>query len=262
MKRATLDIRRAAHLIPILLFLVCGVDEQLIAQYTAFFPDIDTLAIWGTCTPPGIMWTASADSPGVDRVVIRPVNGELVQGAPPDHITARYDSAYFLVHDSLQRFSYSFWCTQYSPYHPGRFNIPPDSIEFILDGPFAITLFVMEDSILVDSSRRSWVSYQTGLGVQPSGLSIAREALLQQNYPNPFNPSTRIGYRVQGTGDRVVTLKVYDILGREVATLVNERKAPGNYEVRFDASGLSSGVYVYRLTAGEFSQSRKMLVLK
>ncbi len=59
-----------------------------------------------------------------------------------------------------------------------------------------------------------------------------------------------------------MTLKVYDILGREVAELVNESKAPGSYEVRFDASGLSSGVYFYRLSAGEFSQSRKMLVLK
>ncbi len=103
--------------------------------------------------------------------------------------------------------------------------------------------------------------------VQPNAV-IAQENMpgaftLEQNYPNPFNPSTRIGYGVEGIGDRVwVTLKVYDILGREVATLVNERKTPGRYEVTWDASGMASGVYFYRLTAGEFSQSRKMLVLK
>ncbi len=97
---------------------------------------------------------------------------------------------------------------------------------------------------------------------EPPKLVPARFELFQ-NYPNPFNPSTRIGYRVEGIGDRVwVTLKVYDVLGRGVATLVNERKAPGSYEVRFDATLLASGVYFYKLTAGNFVQTRKMLVMK
>ncbi len=85
---------------------------------------------------------------------------------------------------------------------------------------------------------------------------------LGQNYPNPFNPSTKIGYRVQGSGYGVVTLKVYDIIGREVATLVNEKKAPGMYEVTFDGSGLASGVYFYRLEAGTFVQTKKLLLLR
>jgi ligand-binding sensor domain-containing protein len=77
---------------------------------------------------------------------------------------------------------------------------------------------------------------------------------LEQNYPNPFNPLTIIKYTVGGTrglglGASGVTLAVYDVLGRQVAVLVNERKAPGSYEVSFDGSGLASGVYVYRLTA-------------
>jgi len=83
---------------------------------------------------------------------------------------------------------------------------------------------------------------------------------LEQNYPNPFNPSTNIQYAV---GNRqFVQLKVYDILGNEVATLVNEEKAPGTYEVEFNATQLSSGVYYYKLEAGKFSQSRKMVLLK
>jgi len=83
---------------------------------------------------------------------------------------------------------------------------------------------------------------------------------LQQNYPNPFNPSTHIRFSVQGSG--FVTLKVYDILGREVRALVNDKLQPGSYEVTFDAEGLASGVYVYRLTAGEFTQTKRMVLMR
>jgi photosystem II stability/assembly factor-like uncharacterized protein len=90
---------------------------------------------------------------------------------------------------------------------------------------------------------------------------------LEQNYPNPFNPITRIRYTIggnrgEGIGVSDVSLVVYDILGKEVATLVHERKAAGSYEVTFDGSRLASGVYVYRLRAGLFVQSRTMLLLK
>jgi N-acetylneuraminic acid mutarotase len=105
--------------------------------------------------------------------------------------------------------------------------------------------------------------------------------VLEQNYPNPFNPSTRIKYTVgvasgewrvtsadgRGTGDggrgaSNVRLVVYDLLGKEVAVLVNEKKQPGTYDVPFDGSGLASGAYIYRLTAGKYVESRKMLLLK
>jgi len=94
-----------------------------------------------------------------------------------------------------------------------------------------------------------------------------REFALGQNYPNPFNPSTTIQYAIAGGGDlglgaRKTMLAVYDVLGRQVAMLVNDVKAPGSYEVRFDASGLASGVYLYRLSAGPFVQCRRMLLLK
>jgi hypothetical protein len=85
---------------------------------------------------------------------------------------------------------------------------------------------------------------------------------LSQNYPNPFNPTTKIGYRVSGLGSRGVKLSVHDLLGREVAVLVDEKKEPGNYEVQFDGSGLSSGVYFYRMQAGDFVSTKKLLLLK
>ena len=83
---------------------------------------------------------------------------------------------------------------------------------------------------------------------------------LRQNYLNPFNPSTTIKYELPRTSQ--VTLSLYDMLGREVAVLVNDKKAAGVYDVRFDASGLASGVYLYRLRAGDFVQSRKLTILK
>jgi hypothetical protein len=93
---------------------------------------------------------------------------------------------------------------------------------------------------------------------------------LGQNYPNPFNPVTNIQFTIVSAqsgsasgGNRQLTIvKVFDVLGREVATLVNEVKEPGRYTVEFDASSLSSGVYFYRLSAGQYVECRKMIVMK
>jgi hypothetical protein len=83
---------------------------------------------------------------------------------------------------------------------------------------------------------------------------------LEQNYPNPFNPTTVIRYQVSsGTN---VTLRAYDLLGREVATLVNEFKTPGAYEVQFSSEGMASGMYLYRLQAGSFTEIHTMVVMK
>jgi hypothetical protein len=83
---------------------------------------------------------------------------------------------------------------------------------------------------------------------------------LTQNYPNPFNPTTNFEIRVADF--KFVSLKVYDMLGREVATLVNQSLQPGTYQTTWDASNMPSGMYVYRLTAGEFVQARKMLLTR
>jgi hypothetical protein len=83
---------------------------------------------------------------------------------------------------------------------------------------------------------------------------------LAQNFPNPFNPSTTIRYQLPKDG--VVTIKIYDILGSEVATMVNEEKTAGKYEVNFNASSLASGVYIYKIQAGDFVNSKKMILLK
>jgi hypothetical protein len=90
--------------------------------------------------------------------------------------------------------------------------------------------------------------------------AIPTKATLEQNYPNPFNPTTGIRYQVSGFSR--VDLRVFDMLGREIATLVNEVKPPGSYRVTWDASNVPSGIYFCRLLVGNFEQTRKMVVLK
>ncbi len=121
----------------------------------------------------------------------------------------------------------------------------------------------------------------SGSADAPAGNERPATFALEQNYPNPFNPVTTIGFRIQGVGSqnpgpadpasntrypqpgtRRVRLAVYDMLGREVAVLVDEPKEPGTYNVPFSARGLSSGMYLYRLSAGGFVQTRTMLLVK
>ncbi len=91
-------------------------------------------------------------------------------------------------------------------------------------------------------------------------LGISDKYNLAQNYPNPFNPITKIRYTLPQLSE--VTLKVYNILGQEVITLVNEQQSAGNYEVRFDGTKLSSGIYLYKIQAGEYSDVKKMVLLR
>ncbi len=118
--------------------------------------------------------------------------------------------------------------------------------------------------------------YKTNFSYIPVGVeetkteTIPTEFVLEQNYPNPFNPTTTIKYSIPSIAKANVaadfsqrtTLKVYDVLGREATTLVNKKQKPGNYQITFNASSLSSGVYYYQLKTGSFIQTKKMLLLK
>jgi photosystem II stability/assembly factor-like uncharacterized protein len=118
--------------------------------------------------------------------------------------------------------------------------------------------------------KRGWSFGSTGtiLKRDPNSTNISIDQIsaqiknysLSQNYPNPFNPSTVISYQLPISGK--VSIKVYDILGREIVALIMEEKPAGNYEVEFDGTVLPSGIYFYRLQAGEFIESKKMVLLK
>ncbi len=116
-----------------------------------------------------------------------------------------------------------------------------------------------------DAGGRSWTGYATSPRVttgvaENSDASTPRNFQLQQNYPNPFNPSTTIRYGLPSRSN--MTLTVFNTLGQSVSTLVNGEQEAGYHEVRFDGSGLSSGVYFYRIEAGSFVETRKLVLLK
>jgi hypothetical protein len=98
------------------------------------------------------------------------------------------------------------------------------------------------------------------MSVERINNAIPSEFKLEQNYPNPFNPTTTISFSLSRSSN--VSLKVYDILGQEVATLVNGFTAAGSYNATFDASHIASGVYFYKLTSGDFTQMKKMTLVK
>jgi hypothetical protein len=115
-----------------------------------------------------------------------------------------------------------------------------------------------KDSLLMVKLFQNWMTKNLTLVDERGQLPI--DYVLDQNYPNPFNPSTNIIFEFRVSG--YVSLKVYDVLGREVATLVNEYRQAGRYEVNFDAKNISGGVYYYRLNVSNFLDSKKMILLK
>jgi len=156
----------------------------------------------------------------------------------PMRIRAYHGAQYtdFLVWDSLRVQSFRF-----------PLSVPPDSVVLDPDG---------------------WILKQVVPFTSVAELNGSPyEFRLYQNYPNPFNPTTVIPFSVESANGRMgdpvkVTLKVYDILGREVRTLVNENLPEGSYEVTWDATNMPSGVYFYRMTAGTFVQTRRMVLMR
>jgi hypothetical protein len=119
------------------------------------------------------------------------------------------------------------------------------------------TVSVVVTNYLGSSDSTQWKFVITSVLDAPG---LPKEFALSQNYPNPFNPTTSISYSIPKSA--FVTIKVYDLLGREVTTLVNENKPVGNYNVEFNAGKLVSGVYFYRMKAGDFVQTKKLILLK
>lgn len=124
-------------------------------------------------------------------------------------------------------------------------------------GPFVVTSTHIFSASEKGVWKRPLSDFAAMTAVQKD---LPYEFRLEQNYPNPFNPSTAISYQLPAISS--VTLEVFDILGRNVATLVNERLNPGKYTVRWNAEGLPSGVYSYQLKAGTFAQTRQMILTK
>ncbi|MBC8042326.1 MAG: esterase-like activity of phytase family protein [Rhizobacter sp.] len=146
-------------------------------------------------------------------------------------------------------------------------NARLDNIEGMCFGPTLAngnrTLIVVSDDNFGASQVTQFLAFEVteATSAAPANESVSpRGFALAQNYPNPFNPATVISYQVPVAGE--VKLKIFDVLGREVATLVNTKQAAGTYSVSFNAAGLTSGTYLYKLEAGNYSETKKMLLVK
>jgi subtilisin family serine protease len=141
----------------------------------------------------------------------------------------------------------------------GPYSIPNGStvmVAFALLG--GITLADLQTS--ADAALAKWLEIKALVNVEEQKQEVPTTFRLNQNYPNPFNPTTEIRYQTSEVGN--VSLKIYDVLGREVASLVNESKPAGIYTVQWNASSVPSGVYFYRVVAGAFVETKKMILMK
>ncbi|MBI1931308.1 MAG: T9SS type A sorting domain-containing protein [Ignavibacteriales bacterium] len=148
----------------------------------------------------------------------------------------------------------------------GEFNIPLASNTSHTIEPNWNDVTNTDLKILVDEGNDGTVDDTlsltnkiTGIG-NSQGSLLPTEYKLEQNYPNPFNPTTTISYQIPV--NKHITIKVYDVLGREIATLIDEYKPAGIYKLEFNASRLVSGVYFYKLRAGSFVETRKMIIMR
>ena len=141
------------------------------------------------------------------------------------------------------------------------------TIEMIEAKAEAEALFTFDINRNATVNKKDTIDFMItdGMGIMMTKTFIfsytgPKEFKLEQNFPNPFNPTTKIQYQLPQ--DSRVTLKIYDILGSEVATLVNEEQEAGYKEVQFTGSNIASGMYVYRLQAGDYVSTKKMMLLK
>jgi hypothetical protein len=152
---------------------------------------------------------------------------------------------------------------------------PTDIHQVIASGPFTLApgankvigfALIAGDSSLAnlqqnaDAAHARWLIITNPVNVAEEKPTLPTTFGLEQNYPNPFNPSTSFEFRVPGL--ELVELRVFDLLGREVATLVNKAMIPGSYVVQWNAASLPSGVYFYQLRAGSFVETKKMVLAK
>jgi hypothetical protein len=138
------------------------------------------------------------------------------------------------------------WNNQVSP-----LNYPLEDVEFLNQD---IGWIVGFNGLILKTTTGGWT------GIEPISSEIPNEFKLFQNYPNPFNPITKIKFQLPKSSS--VSLLIYDILGKEISNLVDEELKPGIYEVEFDGTSFSNGIYYYTLTANEYKETKKLVLLK
>lgn len=184
-----------------------------------------------------------------------------IAGFVRDNSGKKINGAYILLYDNQQQI-YSFAISdrngkfKIEGVTPGAYTIAADRMGYTSNQSFDVTVDYLNNS----SSSVTFTLFPEGLTSVGNNSGQVKEFKLYQNYPNPFNPSTSIKYSIPERTN--VKLSVYNILGSEVANLINETKNAGEYEVEFDGSKLPSGVYLYKIEAGGYKAMKKLILMK
>jgi hypothetical protein len=243
--------------VSVLILLVAALISDVSAQILGFFPKVDTFHIRSGCSPP-VIFSSLENGPMVDTVTIVPGFNTNIWITDSSWRELPVQYVYFLVLDSLNSSSYELWVEPaMEPFGPAVL-VPFDSTLVIDRGIFNLKLLVRRQNAVIDSLSQLFTATSIPLSVRTTGERM--DYRLDQNFPNPFNLGTTIRFAAEHSGQ--VCLKVYNLLGEEIAVLVSEELPPGTYYRRWDASGLPSGVYFYRLQTAELVQTRKLQLLK
>jgi hypothetical protein len=244
-------------------------DENTIIYVGGFSPSFESplqvdsifIGIINPSNPLDITWTAGESFPGGPRARFYayswgPGKVIVVGGSDSDAFPA-FEDTWVYTHTSD---GFGSWQqledkpTPMTAYQGGSINVGNDVMKLAIAGGIttgpALSAIV---EVFTDTIPGS-------TGVEIIDEKVPSDFMLSQNYPNPFNPSTKIKFQISQSG--FISLKVFDVLGNEVATLVNEELQGASYEFNFDSKGLTSGIYFYRLQAGSFIETKKMILLK
>ena len=241
-------------------------DAQILNRH----PTYDTLAIYGPdfapmfeCKSTHFLFMSPDTIMIGDRIAIMHQYSRFVYNPPPPATPVGVDTLCVDVVDSLAFNQYELWFhhapPRYSSYFPADGQIPFDTLLPAMPGYFDITVKVRRNGVLIDSVKQAFISYMVG-AVRPDQPNVPMSSWLYQNYPNPFNPNTIVRYRVQTRS--LVSITVYNLLGQLVKTLTNGYANAGEFSLAFNGEGLTSGVYFIHFRCGNYSQSRKFVILQ
>ena len=184
------------------------------------------------------------------QIELEGMSGSIIPGGTK--MTSVFNHALYFPHNDLLRILT--YAPQGTAIDAGEYILA--DLPFALNNPEAITI---EWVVVADESNGRMDNIEVEI-IYEEYSAFPLDYLLEQNFPNPFNPNTKIKFSIPKSD--LVQIKVYDILGNAIKTLLNEHKQTGVYEVEFDASYLSSGVYFYRMITGSYSETKKMILLR
>jgi hypothetical protein len=225
-------------------------------QIIGFFPTADSISVVGSCTPPSLTCHVINVVGGVDTIDIQPMwDDRMYAGAP---FSVQIAHCFFVVVDFSNANQYQLHLTSLWP-DSGTSQIINFDSTFSMIGRLSLRLRVTSGGGIVDSAEQRFFADAVG-AVEPTRFGLPSATRLLPNFPNPFNGSTIIRYQLERGSN--VTLAVFNMLGQQVASLVSQNMPPGSHTTGFDATDLSSGVYLCRLQAGDFIQVHKMISLR